>query len=323
MLKKTCQRSGNRLGSAAWALVLLISASAFAAGDDPVQLYRDMRQAVHNSDYEGRFVYQVGERLNAMYVVHRMQGGHELERLVALNGEPKQVIRSARAVACLDPHRRKISVVGSGAAIATLSALDDSRLSALYRFTLGRKVRVAGRPARQLIISPRDDLRYGYRIALDEQTRLPLRSIMLDHQGNVLSQTLFVDLKHGAHVTPIERDLSALQLAERPGADALPVPAPSNDAPANDHWRIAALPTGFQLAGVLTPEKGLRHYLFTDGLTPVSLYLEETPSQPFEGFSRISTVDVYGTQRDGAQVTVVGEVPRKTLQLIANAVVPK
>lgn len=310
-------RGRNLLFPVAWVLAGGIAAPA-SAEDGPVHLYQEMRQAVHHTDYEGRFVFQVGERLDAMYVVHRMQNGRELERLVALNGDAKQVIRGARAVACLDPHRRKISVVGSGSLLSDIAPADAKQLTKSYTFLLGGKVRVAGRTAHQLSIQPKDDLRFGYRIALDEQTRLPLRSIMLDNKGKILSQTLFVDLKSGRHVTPIERDLSALQLTETPEAGA-PAGDSQGDTATANRWHVGDLPRGFQLAKVLSPGDSVLHYLFTDGLTSVSLYIEPAANQPFEGFSRISTIDVFGMQRHGAQLTVVGEVPRKTLQLIADA----
>ena len=302
---------------AVWALAVLWGVSASAA-EDPLQLYRQMRHAVHNTDYEGRFVYQVGNRLDALYVVHRMQDGHELERLVALNGDSRQVIRGAKAVACLDSHRRRISVVGSDARIANSRPLDTGKLASLYEFSIGGAVREAGRPALELLITPRDDLRYGYRIALDRESSLPLRSVMLDRDGRVLSQTLFVDIKSGRHITPIERDLSALQLTETGEEEAGTVTVGAGD-PGGRQWRIGELPRGFELVETRAASGGMRHYLFSDGLTSVSLYLEQSPAQPFEGFSRISTVDVYGTQRDGVQLTVVGEVPPETLQLIADA----
>ncbi len=292
--------------------LLLLAGLAGAAAPDPARLYRDMQQAVHHTDYEGRFVYQVGPRLDAMYVVHRMQNGRELERLVALNGDPKQVIRGEKAVACLDAHRRRISVVDSAAHVQAAADADLEALKTLYTFSLGERVRVAGRPAIELQIRPRDRLRYGYRIALDEQTRLPLHSVMLDASGRLLSQTLFVDLKTGAHVTPIERDLSALKLAE-PEAGASPRPLEHSP------WQARNLPPGFRLVSRLGMPEDVQHFLFSDGLTSVSVYIEPVRGQVFEGFSRIGAIELYGTRRGDTQLTVVGEVPRETLRRVAEA----
>jgi sigma-E factor negative regulatory protein RseB len=204
--------------------------------------------------------------------------------------------------------------VDNGLHLNDAAASDLGRLRALYQFSLGDRVRVAGRPAIELQIRPRDQLRYGYRIALDEQTHLPLHSVMLDSAGGLRSQTLFVDLKTGSHVTPIERDLSALQLAEPP-------PAPRSTAgPRPDgRWSAKDLPPGFALVSRLRMPPDVQHLVFTDGITSVSVYIEPRKDQAFEGFSRIGAIDIYGVPRGDAQLTVVGEVPRETLRLIADA----
>lgn len=301
-------------------LAVGLPAQAGSAGT-PSQLYDRMRDAVRHTDYEGRFVYQVGDRLDAMYVVHRLKDGHELERLVALNGTPKEVIRGTHAVACLDPHRRKISVVGSGSSLADVPVVGTDELGKHYRFEMGNELRVAGRPARELLIQPLDDLRFGYRIALDRETALPLQSVMLDASNRVRSQTLFVDLKTGDRVTPIEHDLSALQLADgSASASAMKTARDAKEAAPQSSVELKELPPGFRLIQVFSPEPGVQHLLLTDGLASVSLYVEPADGQGFDGFSRIGSVELFGKSLRGMQVTVVGEVPRQTLESIANGV---
>lgn len=290
------------------------------AGESPSQLYERMQDAVRNIDYEGRFVYQVGDQLDAMYVVHRSQNGRSLERLVALDGKRKQVIRGASAVACLDAHQRRISVLGAGSRLGNTPVAGAQDLERVYRFEEGERYRIAGRPARELIIRPRDKLRFGYRIALDEETGLPLRTIMLDENDKVHSQTLFVELKTGSLVTPIERDLSALQLAEMEPVPVTPaVTATATGTP----LQLEKLPPGFRPIQLPSSDPAVQHLLLTDGLASVSLYIEPLQGQPLEGYSSAGAMEMYGTRRGGAQVMVVGEVPRATLASIANALVLK
>ncbi len=286
------------------------------ASESPSDLYERMRDAVRNIDYEGRFVYQVGDQLDAMYVVHRLQNGRSLERLVALDGKHKQVIRGASAVACLDAHQRRISVLGAGSRLGDAPVASADDLGQVYRFEEGERYRVAGRPARELIIRPRDDLRFGYRIALDEATGLPLRTVVLDENGKVHSQTLFVELKTGSLVTPIERDLSALQLAEMAPSPmaAVSPPALLSEAP----LQLDKLPPGFRPIRLPASNPEVQHLLLTDGLASVSLYIEPLQGQPFEGYSSAGAVEMYGARRGDRQVVVVGEVPRRTLDSIAQ-----
>lgn len=303
----------TRLGLIFAALTFGLSAQV-VADVSASTLYEQMRDAVRHLDYEGRFVHQVGDRLDSMYVVHRVREGREFERLVALNGAPKQVIRGEHAVACLDPHNRKINVLGAGTRLAGVEISDTEQLGSLYRFSTGREVRVAGRNALELLVQPLDAFRFGYRIALDQDTRLPLQSAMLDDNGRVRSQTLFVDLKTGDQVTPIEHDLTALQLTDDP--------LPASAAPPRRHsYRLNAglLPSGFRLIKSLEPEPLVSHLLLSDGLASVSVYLEQPGDQDLDGYSTLGSTEVYGTRRNGMQVTVVGEVPRRTLASIAGA----
>lgn len=294
-----------------------IPAGPALADESPSSLYDRMRAAVQQVDYEGRFVHQVGDQLDAMYVVHRVQNGRKLERLVALDGAPKQVIRGAMAVACLDSQQHKISVVGADSKLGETPVVGTEELSRFYHFELGDEYRVAGRQARELLIRPRDDLRFGYRIALDRQTDLPLHSIMLDEAQRVRSQTLFVDLKTGDQVTPIERDLSALKMTEMPVDEAV-IPGIS-DTEKNPEIHLRALPPGFRLIDLRSPQPEVRHLLLTDGIASVSLYVEPLDEQALEGYSSAGSTEIYATRRHGLQVIVVGEVPRKTLELIAAA----
>jgi len=289
------------------------------AAEVPSDLYERMREAVRLVDYEGRFVYQVGDDLYAMYVVNRMQQGRKLERLVSLDGAPKQVIRGAMAVACLDSKQKKISLVGAKSKLGDAPVVGTGELTRFYRFELGDEYRVAGRPARELLIHPRDDLRFGYRIALDRKTDLPLRSVMLDQAERVRSQTLFVDLKTGRQVTPIEHDLSALQMTEMPVTGSI-TSGTGDAADTYPEITLGELPPGFRLIDLQTPETDVRHLLLTDGLASVSLYVEPLDEQPLEGYSNAGSTEIFATRRQNLQIIVVGEVPRKTLGLIASAV---
>ena len=323
---KPLARAYGCLGTRSLLLPVLLLAltlpplSVAGEADDAADWFARMRQAVHGTDYEGRFVYQVGEQLDGMYVVHRVRDGHELERLVALDGEPKQVIRGQQGVACLEPRSRHISVVGNRAGILDRNAPDFAHLRKFYEFVLLGPVRAAGRQARRLEIRPRDHLRFGYRIDLDEATALPLRSVMLERDGRVRSQTLFVDLKTGRHVTPIEMDISALELTRMP----LKAEEAAEAASLVD-WQFRGLPAGFRLITQGSVGEGAQHYVFTDGLASVSLYIEPSHDKEpvLNGFSRIGATEAFGMVRDGYQLVAVGEVPRATLRQIANTAEPR
>lgn len=295
-------------------LLAIVAGNALAEGA-PLDWLIKMRQAVHQLDYEGRFVYQVDDRLDGLYVVHRVEDGNELERLVALDGEPKQIIRGQQGVACLEPRSRHISVIGNRSGLRGDSPQELERIAQYYEVLLDNaERRTAGRPAVRLEIRPRDKLRFGYRLDLDLATGLPLRSVMLDHDGGVRSQTLFVDLRVGREITPIEKDLSALALTRVPvHAQAT---ATGGLAP---RWQFRGLPAGFRLVTEGVADDGSRHFVFSDGLASISLYVQPGEQPVLSGYSTIGATEAYGAIRHGHQMVVVGEVPRLTLAKVVEA----
>lgn len=61
------------------------------------------------------------------------------------------------------------------------------------------------------------------------------------------------------------------------------------------------------------------HMVFSDGLATLSVYIEKAKSeaQAFLGLSTMGAMNAFGAVVDGYQVTVVGEVPPATVQMVA------
>lgn len=297
-------------------LLLLLASQAF--GQTPEAWFDRMRTALQESDYEGRFVYQVGDQLDAMYVVHRISGVAELERLVALNGDGRQVIRGSHAVACLLPGGNLASVVESASSSVPQAHIASGDLS-FYQLRLGGQSRVAGRAARVLDVLPRDSFRFGYRLFLDEESGLPLRMQTVEQTGEIRAQVMFVDLRIGKDVTPIEHDLSALSLTERP----LTINRDLAKAEQSG-WQFTALPPGFHLSRFRYEQAhDRRHFILSDGLAAVSVYIEPAEAGLTFGHSKMGAINTYGAELSGMQIIALGEVPIKTLEAVVSSLQPR
>jgi len=71
----------------------------------------------------------------------------------------------------------------------------------------------------------------------------------------------------------------------------------------HDNWHD----TGGQLA---------EHFVLSDGLASVSVYVESDPQGGLEGDTRIGAIHAAGRRVAGHQVTVVGEVPLQTVEAV-------
>ena len=87
-------------------------------------------------------------------------------------------------------------------------------------------------------------------------------------------------------------------------------------------WEFQELPPGFRMVSHQTVGTGEQeHFVFSDGLATISAYLEPLAEgdRPFDGETSLGSINALGRHVDGQQLTVVGEVPHKTLRLVASA----
>jgi sigma-E factor negative regulatory protein RseB len=306
---------------------LLLGWSLSAQGDEAFQWLERMGQAVRDLSYEGVFVYRHGNQMEAMRLVHGNTGGREMERLVALNGPPREVIRDEHSVLCVLPEQRAVSVGWRGAdqRYRALLSRSPEELAAYYDFKLEDKERVAGRPVQVIRIDPRDPYRYGQRLYLDEQHALPLRSDLLDANGEAVSQIMFTQLRvvpelHFDWGVEAEADGTQYAWTYQPPAQ------PSEDGGAQGPWRFETLPDGFRMT-LHARRNGddshppQEHFVFSDGLATLSVYIETLdPDAPLTEGSRVGPVSIFGRVLHGYQVTVVGEVPEETTRRVASVV---
>lgn len=311
-----------------------ILASGLAAADDHTTAHdwlMKISQAARSLDYTGAFVYQHGTQLEAMRIVHKGRGGAARERLVSLNGAPREIIRNEREVICLLPDVKSAVVEfrkSGGKRFPVLLPERLSDLDAYYAIRLGGSGRVAGREAQIVLISPRDDYRYGYQLWADRETGLLLKADLLDRKGRILEQFMFTHLTIGE---PIPDSAFVPQIADPEGLrwyreedERL---EPQADEPG---WTAMRLPGGFRLSTFMKRREPMRrkpieHLVYSDGLAAVSVFIEKREEdKPFMlGASRMGAVHAFGRDVAGHQVTAVGEVPAATVVMIGSSMTPR
>jgi len=101
--------------------------------------------------------------------------------------------------------------------------------------------------------------------------------------------------------------------------------APGEAADGGD-WTAAWLPPGFMLTQrshhpMPSDAVDVEHLVFTDGLATVSVYVEpESPGkEPLTGHSSMGAVNAHGSRSGDYRITVVGEVPRATVERIGTS----
>src|SRR5690606_32434943 len=149
------------------------------------QFLQQTQQAARTSDYSGVFTYQQGASMQSSRIVHVVDGTGERERLVILDGEPREFIRHNDTVQCLVPDKQLVLVEKHRMDRFPGVLLGDGHdLDAHYTLEVGaNRQRVAGHECVPAEIQPRDQLRYGYRFCVDPKTKLLIKAQTINSQG--------------------------------------------------------------------------------------------------------------------------------------------
>lgn len=286
-----------------------------------------MNSAIEELNYRGVFVHMQGATVETLLIVHINDRGRVSERVMSLDGAGREIIRDGDEVRCILPDSETVLLEDSGDASPLVSALPNysDALAANYDFKLHtRTARVADRRTQIVSIMPKDDLRYGYRLWLDAETAMPLKSELVDEGGKTVEQVLFTRIE-------ITDGISRSELAPTINTEGFTLyRAPTiTAAPQLDSGlglTAGELPQGFQLSSATkAPMAGSRypvdHLVYSDGLATVSVFVEDPKSSTeiASGHSRLGTANAFSLSIGGRQVTAVGEVPRRTVESIAKS----
>jgi sigma-E factor negative regulatory protein RseB len=300
------------------------------AAEEAKQWLERMIQATQTLNYQGTFIYVQGPHVEAMRIVHGHGAGGERQRLFSLNGPPREIVVANNSVTCLLP-KRQATFSGDyrRPSFPVSIPRELGRLEGHYEFEALGEDRIAGLDARVIVIKPKDAWRFGYRLWLDRRNAMVLRSALLDEHGYPIEQLMFTDLQ-----VKLQIDEDAFKSSDLPPEVAAPevtnaggALAAAGEPVTQSAWRVGPLPDGFvkvlhnrfaEAAGRHPTE----HMVFADGLATISVFLEKLDGAPplLQGGSQLGSMNAFGTQVDGHQVLVVGEVPAATVQHIAASI---
>lgn len=339
-------RNGHSMARAGWggaapawsglALLLLLALPVIAHAADPARAQdarsdanwlQGIQSAARHQNFSGTVVYQRGDEVHASRVVQYYDGVESRERVLTLDGQPREFIRNGEEVQCLYPHLHRI-VVERGGVRAFPAFAEPLPADVLSHYELRRQgsERVAGRMCDVVELVPRDKLRYGYRLCVEPASGLLFKAQTLNEAGAILEQIAFTDVRVGESVDPawlkpswstagwtVDRQQSKATELRQHGW--------SVTAPSGFH-RLAEVMRRLAGEGDPAPRSALQA-VYSDGLATVSVFIE--PGAPLlaepEESQRRGPVTAISRQVGDARVTVVGEVPPATAQSIAESVV--
>lgn len=317
----------------------LISTSSYAG--DLFDMLKRMSEADQEQNYQGTFILRKSDNLSTLRVMHGSDDKGVWETLEALNGEPRKVVRRNNKVVSVFPARELVTIRLNARKQPLHPQLPENidQLELFYSINQLPDDRIANHQTLVVDLLPNDKLRYGYRYWVDKNTGMLLRCDLVAEDDKIVEQMMFTSIDYLAQAPAPTFDLKQFehyrqQLLDEPKVDV------KHSAPLQ--WTINTLPKGFMLtqstmrysrssatkssvaenaADQKSSQPNLLHLVYSDGLASVSVFIEKNQGgeKHLQGASTMGAVNAFGNPVEDYFVTVVGEVPVKTVRAMAQS----
>jgi sigma-E factor negative regulatory protein RseB len=327
-----------------FALSSFIAFTAQAEGTGPVADKREaqtwlkkIQSAAQRLNYSGTFVYQQGSQVRTSRITHVRDGKNELEKLEVLDGKPREYIRNNEEIICYVPEAKTLLVekrVTQDVFPAILAA-NPTDLAQHYSIKKGETGRVAGFDCQAVVLEPKDNLRYGYKLWAEKSTGLLLRAQTLNDKKDVVEQIAFTQIAIGN----VDRRLVKPSFTNTRGWR---VENAAMSQVSLSNWTVKSVPAGFkkirELKRLLTDtaasdavsdaghstappsQREVSQIVFSDGLAAISVFIEPGTQSRTEGSMQQGAMNIVGKRQGDFWLTIVGEVPSAAIKQVANSI---
>jgi len=289
-------------------------------------LLNKMASASRQLNYSGTFVYQHGGRSETSRIVHYVNNaGGEFEKLEALDGPPREVVRNNDQLTCYLPSLKTVIIEQRNT--QQLPVLIPERMVGIvenYTVRLAGKDRVADHDCRVVVLEPKDNMRYGRSFCAELGSGLPLRTRTINEKHEDIESFAFTQLTIGGNFSrdKVKSKYAAKSKSWRVDRSALTV----TERKAETGWVVVNKPPGFKKMTEINRLIGGRHgtvshIVLSDGIAAVSVFIESKPKDKVvtQSLEHQGAVNIYTRPHADYVLTVLGEAPAATVMQIANS----
>lgn len=300
--------------------VMLFPSVSFA-DQSAIEILNRMYQALHELNYKGTLVLVQGNNVSSLLVEHSVVNGVQSEHVISLNEAGGEVAKEVK-----------------GFSLSKISRIQPE-MEKVYSFDLGRENRVANIPCRVITARPKDRERYLQKYCVDMVSGMLLDYRLVGRTHKPVEQFMFTNIEIRRPETGVAKiSVNDTTTILTPVANELVPPASEvetilrqiSNSRLEDGWVAEALPAGFQISQAphmkeVLPnnagEKTTKHYIISDGLISVSLFLTPISDDNIpQNAVKINSgaLNMVTQHKAGHRITAVGEVPELTLKNIVK-----
>lgn len=288
------------------------------------QLLTQIQLASKRVNYQGVFVaHWANQHLITSKITNIFNNEHLSRRVESLDDNPIEVLRTDDQQIQLYPEKQVVvSTPIREHEFPGLLLTDVTDISDYYAAQeLDTPSRVAGIECKKIILEPRDDNRYGFRLCVEPIKRLLLQIETINPKQQIVSQTSFTqilfdekmdhDLIHTKH-NYVEWNHF------KPRSDEVDLDA--------EGWHFS-LPRGFQKVTSFKLTTGtneeVRQLTLSDGLSSFSLFIQALEQEDKDNYGRSDRVEgpinIYSKRLGAFWLTTLGAMPLSTLESVAES----
>jgi len=298
---------------------------------DVQALLQKMQAAAKKENYAGTFVLQRDGQLSASHILHRYESGDESEKIETMDGRRREYVRHNDDALNYQPdiktrrsEKRQVQDM-----FPSLLAFNNASLGEHYQLKLGQTLRVAGVDCQMIVILPKDQYRFGYRLCAAIPSNLLLLAQTTGLNNLILEQIAFTTLTLGpvddASLKSNYSDISGWKTVH----DAVVVATESG-------WRVNALPAGFKkIREVRWPMHGntvssssknandwqdVVQLVYSDSLATISVFIEPLNNLRHPRILQKGATTISAFQFGDFWITLVGEVPVAAIKLLSDSI---
>ncbi|NMM39043.1 MAG: transcriptional regulator [Glaciimonas sp.] len=297
-------------------------------------MFKKMRVSAQKYNYSGTFVYQQANQMRTSRITHLLEGANEIEKVEILDGNLREYIRHNEEVTSYIPEEKTLLIekrVTQDVFPAIFSgSLDD--VAVYYHFRKSNDGRVAGFFCQSILLEPKDDLRYGYKFCVEKSTGLLLRAQTLNKENVVIEQIFFTQIEIGK----IDRNRVKSGFGNVSGWR---LESAAMKLVSIHDWEVKWVPPGFKKIREMkrlisdnsasnvehanksvVARREIEQIVFSDGLAAISVFIEPSTQSRTEGVRQQGAMSILGKRQGDFWLTIVGEVPPKSVMQLANSI---
>ncbi len=311
---------------------ILISQQIAFADDQPESTrtafdwLQEVAEAPRHLNYHGTFVYYAKEHMETSRITHQVDHRGEYEKIETLDGMARIVFRHNDEMRCYIPAQKKIYTEKRWLRkfFPDLLSQLSKKVYDNYQVETKKQGRVAGYDTQFVKLMPKDNLRYGHKFWIDVDSGLLLKAATVD-RDDVVEQFAFSQLEIGGEIDDdsLNSELMAAQNWKTVHLKTVVL----DDGELG--WGLKNIPSGFvKIAEMKRKLAGksamVDQIVLSDELASVSIFIEpieqDGPVTKAGFYSSRGAINIYVRELDNNKITVVGEVPLNTIQMIGDAV---